>query len=171
MKISTRARYALRCMVFIARNGKDGEPVSLERVSKYTQISRRYLEQLAISLRNGSLVRSVSGRKGGYLLAQPPDQITIAQIVEAAIGPVNVVDCVLKPEICDKAGECESRMIYAMINARINEVLNEYTLADISSKDWIQKAGREFASIGSDGSFLDTFLDSCPEKAANATNE
>ena len=171
MKISTRARYALRSMVFIAKNGKDGEPVSLKRVSKETQISRRYLEQLAISMRNGALVRSVSGRKGGYILARPASEITIAQIVEAAIGQINIVDCVLKPEICDKAGECESRMIYAMINTRINEVLNEYTLADISAKNWIEKAGCEFATIGANGAFLDTFLNGCPETAASATKD
>jgi hypothetical protein len=59
-------------------------------------------------------------------------------------------------------------MIYAMINSRINQVLNEYTLADVAGKGWAKKAGCEFASIGPDGAFFETFLDGCPETAKNA---
>ena len=59
MRLSTRARYALRMMLDVARNGGDGDPVSLANVAERTGISRGYLEQLAMALRTARLVRGV----------------------------------------------------------------------------------------------------------------
>ena len=75
MRLTTRARYALRLMLDVARNGDDGTPVSLASVSERTGISRGYLEQLALALRNNRLVRGVAGRHGGYRLSEIPSKI------------------------------------------------------------------------------------------------
>jgi len=131
MRISTRGRYALRMMLDIARNGGSGSPVSLSSVSERTDISHGYLEQLAPALRAARLVKSVAGRHGGYRLASPASTITIRRIIEASIGPVCVVDCVEDPESCLKAEFCECRVIYALINERIAQVLDEFTLEDL----------------------------------------
>lgn len=139
MRLSTRARYALRMMLDVARNGRTGDPVSLANVAERTGISRGYLEQLALALRSARLVRGVSGRHGGYKLTTPPTEITVGQIVEAAIGPVYLVDCLEDPTTCVRAEYCECRVIYALINRRIQEVLREYTLADLLDPSWIQR--------------------------------
>lgn len=131
MKLTTRARYALRSMIQIGRMSKNGEPVSLATVSKLTSISRRYLEQLAISLKNAQLLKGVSGKGGGYVLAKSAEEIKIGEIIEAAIGPINIVDCVKQPESCLITDICECRVIYTLINDRITEVLNEFSLADL----------------------------------------
>jgi Rrf2 family cysteine metabolism transcriptional repressor len=102
---------------------------SLAVIAETTGISRRYLEQLAMDLRGASLIRGKSGRRGGYELAKPASAIRLGEIVEAAIGPINIVDCVLEPEICIKGEFCECRTIYRLINQRITEVLNEFSLA------------------------------------------
>jgi Rrf2 family protein len=134
MKLSTRARYTLRFLIQVARESKDGKAVSLKSVADKTRISRRYLEQLAIGLKNASLIRGVSGRKGGYVLARHPESITIGQIFEAAIGPINIVECVKQPETCLSADVCECRWMYELINNRINEVLDEFSLADLATR-------------------------------------
>lgn len=131
MRISTRGRYALRMMLDIARNGRDRKPVSLASVAERTGISRSYLEQLAQGLRNARLVRGVAGRHGGYRLARPMEEITIGQIIEGAMGPICVVDCIDDPEGCPRSDYCECRMVYDLINQRIAEVLEEFTLADL----------------------------------------
>jgi len=59
LKLSTRARYALRLMIALVRMSADEEPVSLARVSESTHISRKYLEQVVMSLKNASLLRGV----------------------------------------------------------------------------------------------------------------
>ena len=137
MRLTTRARYALRMMLDVARNGGGEMPVSLASVSERTGISRGYLEQLALSLRNARLVRGVAGRYGGYRLADPPDKISIGHIIEAAIGPICLVDCVEEPLACPRAEFCECRIVYSLINDRISEVLAEYTLADLLDPSWV----------------------------------
>jgi Rrf2 family iron-sulfur cluster assembly transcriptional regulator len=132
MKLSTRARYALRMMADIAQNTtSDGNAVSLTEVSKRTKISRRYLEQLTIALRSNSLLRGKTGKGGGYKLARPADKIQVAQIIEAAIGPIDIVDCVLDPDTCDMSSHCGCRDIYKKINNRIVETLSDLTLKDL----------------------------------------
>jgi Rrf2 family protein len=135
MKISTRGRYALRMMLDIASHGGLQTPVSLASVSERTGISHGYLEQVALTLRGARLVHGVAGRHGGYRLSLPPEEITIRQIVEAALGPICVVDCIEEPETCTRAEFCECRLVYSMINLRIHEVLEEFTLADLADPD------------------------------------
>lgn len=141
MRLTTRGRYALRMMLDLARNGGGERPVSLATVAERTDISRGYLEQLAIALRNARLVRGVAGRHGGYRLAEPPERITVGEILEAAIGPVSVVDCVDDPASCTRADLCECRMVYSIINERIAGVLREYTLADLLDPRWLERQG------------------------------
>ena len=136
MKLSTRARYGLRCMIAVSKMGREDQPVPIARVAQSTHISKRYLEQLAITLKNASLLRSVSGRGGGYHLARPAEEIKIGEIVESAIGAINIVDCVLCPEQCEKADYCNCRGLYAKINRRITDMFYEYTLAELSDDEW-----------------------------------
>jgi len=121
-------------MLDIARHGEDGRPVSLAFVSERTGISRSYLEQLAQALRTARLVRGTAGRYGGYRLARPAEEITVGQIIEAAIGPLCVVDCIDDPEGCPRSDYCECRPVYDLINQRVSEVLDEFTLADLVSR-------------------------------------
>ena len=133
MKLSTRAQYALRMMVEIANRAEGGKNVNLTQIAESCGLSRRYLEQLAIGLKTASLITGITGQAGGYSLARAPDQIEIGQVIEAVIGPVNIVECVLKPETCRKSDECSYRCIYLRINERITEVLTDLTLADLAA--------------------------------------
>ena len=136
MKLSTRARYALRLMVQIAKQADRNIPVSLQQVAQQGDLPRRYLEQLVIGLKNASLIRGVSGKVGGYCLTKPAGEIKIGAIIESAIGPVNIVDCVNDPRQCLKADVCECRLLWVLINGRIADVLNEFSLADMLDKKW-----------------------------------
>ncbi len=125
----------------IARHGADDDPVSLTVVAGRTGLSRGYLEQLAAALRNARVLRAVSGRRGGYCLARPASATTIQQILEAAIGPVCVVECIDDPGACSRSDVCECRVVYALINRRIGEVLQDHTLADLLEPDWVAAHG------------------------------
>jgi Rrf2 family cysteine metabolism transcriptional repressor len=138
MKLSTRARYALRLMLEIARQSDGKSPVSLSQVAERGDLPRRYLEQLVIALKRDSLLRGVSGKDGGYCLTRPPSEIKVGEIVESAIGQISIVDCVEDPRQCLKSALCECRPMYALINQRITEVLNEFSLADMLENKWHQ---------------------------------
>lgn len=143
MKLSTKARYALRAMMAISTMTGDRKPLSLGKVADSTGLSRRYLEQLVVSLRNASLLRSVSGRQGGHLLARKADEIRIGEIIEAAIGPISVAECVKSPEMCMKSDFCECRLLYELVNTQIRNALNQFTLADLTGANWREKIGAQ----------------------------
>ena len=140
MKLSTRARYALRMMVVLSRREGESTLVSLNVVADEANVSRRYLEQLVIGLKNGALIRGKSGKGGGYCLARPADQIRMREIFESAIGPINIVDCVMQPEICLKSDFCECRSLYGLINDRITSVLDSLFLSDLVDNDRLHEA-------------------------------
>lgn len=143
VKLSSRARYALRMMVAVARQTeRDQRPISLRRVAKSTMISRRYLEQVATGLKQADLLRSMSGRAGGYLLNRPAEEISLLEIVEASIGPINIVGCVLEPDECLKADLCECRWVYQLMNDGIRDVLDGLTLEDVADRPRARSACR-----------------------------
>ena len=146
-KISTRARYSLRLMLEITKAYEEGKHIDLNRISNATGISRRYLEQLVISLKAASLLKSVAGRYGGYTLSKPPDQIPIGRIVEATIGPISITDCIESPEHCDKFDDCPSRYIWNLINIQIREILFNYTLLDLTTEECIEDLDSQIRKI------------------------
>ncbi len=118
-------------MLDVARMGEDGSPVSLASVAERSHISHGYLEQLAMPLRNARLLRGVCGKGGGYQLARPAERITVREIIEAVDGPLNVVECVGDPTSCIRADFCECRPMYVLINRRVTDALEGFTLADL----------------------------------------
>ena len=137
-------------MVVIAREADDDHPVSLSRVSNVTMISRRYLEQLAMGLRRHGLIRGLSGRTGGYVLTRPAGDVSVGDIVEAAIGPINIVDCVLSPGQCVKSDICECRSVYQRINEGIREVMQGLSLEELASSDAAAGQRRELRIEGAE---------------------
>jgi Rrf2 family protein len=122
-------------MTVFAKHADGGSVVNLNTVAEEAKVSRRYLEQLVIGLKNNALIRGKSGKGGGYALAVPADQIKVRQIMESAIGPINVVECVMNPDICLKSEFCECRVLYSLINRRITSVLDGLVLADLLDSD------------------------------------
>ncbi len=132
-------------MLEIARLGGQESPVSLATVSTRTRLSRGYLEQLALGLRNAGLLRGVCGKQGGYRLGRRPDDITVGQIIEAAIGAVNIVECVGDPLSCLRSDVCECRPVYVLMNRRISEVLHGFTLAQMLDPKWVRSMNASIA--------------------------
>jgi Rrf2 family protein len=110
------------------------DPVTLREIAVSTGISRPYLDQVAIGLKTAALILSTRGRGGGYQLARPAEEISLRQVIEAGIGPINVVDCVMRPEICDRSDCCECRWVYQRINHEITNLLNGMSLSDLAQR-------------------------------------
>lgn len=101
-------------------------------VAKRASISKPYLDQLAMALRHANLIRGRAGRRGGYVLARPPKDILLREIVEAVIGEVNVTECVADPGVCARSEFCACRQVWQEINSRIRSVLDDYTLEELT---------------------------------------
>ena len=147
MKFSTRARYGLRMMVELARLLQNEHLVHLGRIARITGLSENYLAQLAMSLRNDGLLIGVSGKKGGYQLARPAEQIKVGEIIKALIGPISLTDCVTNPNLCMNSGACETRTLWAIVNHRVQQTLDEFTLEDLVRRDWLSVMQGEHAEM------------------------
>lgn len=134
MKLSTRARHAVRLTLEIYRQGESGKPVKLADIARVTNISRRFLEQLAMALKSHSIVRGICGRDGGYVLGRPAADITIGDVLRAVTGPIDVTKCTEEPNDCMAAEFCECRLVWQLLRQNINELLDSFTIADISDR-------------------------------------
>jgi len=136
---STRARYALRAMIELALREGSG-PVLLRQVAQAQQISAKYLEQLTIPLRRDGLLQAERGPQGGYELARPAAEITAREIVEAVEGPLHFVECVPRPESCDRTPTCAARGLWARVGDAVSAVLSDTTLADLREQQLAAQA-------------------------------
>src|SRR3989442_13198139 len=93
MMFSTKAEYGVRVMVELAR-GIGGEPVPLPEIAARGGLPLAYLEHLVARLRKAGLVDSRRGSRGGYMLARPAAEITMAEIVEALEGSIAPIECI-----------------------------------------------------------------------------
>lgn len=132
MKISTKGRYGLRAMHYLALHSKDG-PVSLSAISNEEDISLSYLEQLMRKLRIDGFVVSVRGAKGGYVLAKEPSEISVGDILRSLEGQINLTDCL--EEACGKGDDCAARILWGRINKGIREVVDHTTLAELTGHE------------------------------------
>lgn len=130
MKLSTRSRYAVRAMIELAQN-EANRPLQLKVIAKRQAISVKYLEQLMAILRAAGLIRSVRGAKGGYILARPPSQVRLSDILHCLEGPVAIVECVENSERCARAADCAARQVWTRVQQAIEEVLQSITLQDV----------------------------------------
>lgn len=131
MKISTKGRYALRLMLDLAVYNT-GEPVSLKDVAKRQEISEKYLEQIISVLNKAGFVRSIRGAQGGYLLTKEPSEYTVGSILRLTEGDLAPVSCVGSGQyVCDRKDCCVTIRVWEKLNAAVNDVVDNITLADM----------------------------------------
>ncbi len=105
-------------------------PVTLAAISERQHISLSYLEQLFGKLRRAKLVSSVRGPGGGYNLAHPAQNISVAAIVRAVDEPLDATQCGGK-ENCHDEKRCMTHDLWETLNAKMHEYLSSVTLADL----------------------------------------
>jgi Rrf2 family protein len=130
MKLSTRSRYGTRILLELARHF-GGKPTQVSEIARIQQIPVKYLEQLIRTLKQGDLITSVRGSKGGHQLNEQPDKITVGQIVRLFEGQTDLVECVSLPEKCNRAEECRVREVWKEATEAMYEKLDAITIEDL----------------------------------------
>lgn len=130
MKLSTRSRYGTRIILELAHHN-DGTPLQVSEIARVQQIPVKYLEQLIRTLKTADLITSVRGSKGGHQLKQPPDKITIGQLVRLFEGQTDLVACVSAPQDCQMAEDCRVRSVWIEATEAMYEKLDAVTIADL----------------------------------------
>ena len=134
MRVSAKADYAVRAMVELAAAGSSTErPAKGELLGAAQSIPLRFLERILGELRVHGLVQSRRGADGGYWLAKPPDDITLAEIIRAVEGPLPTVRAEPADEL-DYPGPSKAvRDVWLALRVNIRQVLESVTLADVVS--------------------------------------
>ena len=130
MKLSTRSRYGTRILVELAMN-QDNGPLQISEISSRQKISVKYCEQLIRPLKNAKLVDSVRGPKGGHVLSKNPQKITLGEIVRSFEGQTDLVHCVGSPEDCERASDCQVRLVWQEATKALYRSLDSTTIADL----------------------------------------
>jgi Rrf2 family protein len=131
MHMSTRGRYGVRLMVALALNYGNGITL-LKDISRREAISKKYLGQIIIPLKNAGLILSQRGSRGGYALARPPETVTVKDVVEAIEGKIAAVLCVNDPEACARATSCVATRVWKKLSEDIERSLSTFTLGALA---------------------------------------
>ena len=131
VKISTKGRYALRMMIDIAENQEKGY-VTLKDVALRQEISKKYLEQIALHLSQAGMLRAVRGYQGGYMLSKPASEYTVHAVLQVVEGSMFPVSCLEQtPNTCKRCKECKTLPMWTALENMIYNYLNGITLEDL----------------------------------------
>jgi Rrf2 family protein len=131
VRVSAKADYALRAAAELAAAG--GGPVKREALSTAQGIPPKFLENILGDLRQARLVRSQRGAEGGYWLARPAEEITVADVMRAVDGPLVGIRGE-RPEDVGYEGAAESlQQVWIALRANLRAVVEQVTIADLAS--------------------------------------
>ena len=150
MKLSTRCRYATLALFDIAFHS-NGEATQVRQIAERQEIPARFLEQIFQDLRRAELVDGKRGRNGGYFLRKSPAEVSIADIIQATDGPIEVNflqsdEGPIQPGSAPKDSRYVSGLIWNELTARMKELYAEYTLENL-----VKRAEQEGIPRGQSG--------------------
>jgi len=138
MKFTAQEEYGLRCLLQIARQGEGGS-LTIPEISGAEGISIPYVAKLVRILRQGSFVKSTRGQTGGYVLARPPEQIVIGEVLGLLGGRLFESEyCERFPgvvEICTHTVDCAIRSVWRAVQQGVDQILSHTTLRDLLSNE------------------------------------
>jgi Rrf2 family iron-sulfur cluster assembly transcriptional regulator len=142
VKITTKGRYAVMALVGLAAASK-GHPVPLKEIADQEGIPIAYLQQLFVKLRKRNLVRSVRGPGGGFILARPPSEISIGDVIRTAEGKGQAIGCRKTGRSCGMIGRCKTQGMWEALEDRICEFLDSISVNDL----FPDKAGEQAREV------------------------
>jgi Rrf2 family protein len=131
MRVSAKADYAVRAAAELAA-AEEG-PIKGERLAEAQDIPLQFLEHILLELKHHGIVRARRGAKGGYWLAKPADQVTVAEIVRAVEGPIAHVQSSPPEAIEYRGNAAHLQEVWIAVRSSLRSVLEEVTLADLVS--------------------------------------
>ena len=130
VRVSAKSDYAIRAAVELAAAGEG--PVKGDRIAQAQDIPSNFLENILGDLRNAGLVQSRRGAEGGYWLARPAEEISLADVIRAVDGPLANVRGVRSEQVSYGGSAVHLRDVWVAVRASLRNVLEHVTLADLA---------------------------------------
>lgn len=132
MRVSAKVDYALRALAELAASPPGS--VKAERLASAQEIPLKFLENILLELRRAEIVASQRGTDGGYRLAKPAAEVSLADVIRAVEGPIATVRGVRPEETEYKGAATPLRDVWIELRASMRGVLEETSLADLVSR-------------------------------------
>jgi FeS assembly SUF system regulator len=129
LRLSKLTDYATVILSFMARDER--RVCAAMEIASVTRIALPTVSKILKALVNANVLSSTRGAKGGYILANAPDKITVATIISALEGPIAVTECSISQQGCEQAAGCNISGHWSVINRAIYNALESVTLADM----------------------------------------
>ncbi len=133
MKLTMKGDYGLRAMLDLAMHYGQG-PIESADIAHRQWVPEPYLNQILMTLRKEGLIESMRGPRGGHMLARPPAQITMAQVMKALEGYEPPMKCLLHPETCELSSGCSLRGIWQQIDEMTQKILTSTTIEELAQR-------------------------------------
>lgn len=130
LRLNKLTDYSTVIMSYMAR--KPGDIYSVAQTATALGITAPTASKILKRLARRGLVQSLRGAKGGYLLARSPEQISIAEVIDAMEGPLSVTECVVAKDLCAREASCSIRNNWRQLNQVIRQTLDQVSLADMN---------------------------------------
>ncbi|MCO5315292.1 MAG: Rrf2 family transcriptional regulator [Solirubrobacterales bacterium] len=131
MRVSAKSDYAVRAALELAAS-PDG-PVKGERLADSQEIPLQFLEHILLDLKRAGIVRARRGAKGGYWLARPAAEVSVADVIRAVEGPIANVQSEPPESISYRGNAVELQNVWIAVRANLRAVLESVTLEDLTS--------------------------------------
>ncbi|MBI2848505.1 MAG: Rrf2 family transcriptional regulator [Chloroflexi bacterium] len=133
MKISARSDYGVRALTDLALHYGKG-PIPSNEIATRQAIPEPYLDQLMTVLRKAGLIRSIRGPAGGHVLAKPPAEIALSEVINILEGSMAPIACAEETTDCPHINTCVQREVWLKVKEGTQQVLSNITIADIAAK-------------------------------------
>jgi len=133
MKITYRGDYALKAILDLTLNHNN--VVTIHDLAERAQIPIKFLEQVLLELKRGGFVESRRGNVGGYLLAKPPSQIKVGDVIRFIDGPLEPIACTEKDYSgCSDIYKCAFRKIFKEVARATSEIVDNITFEELAKQ-------------------------------------
>lgn len=133
MRITYKGDYALKAVLDLALH-YDKEPVTIHDIARHIDAPVKFLEQVLLDLKKGGFVESRRGKVGGYLLAKPPKEVKVGDVVRFIDGPIEPIACVHKKyEGCKDIYRCAFRGIWQRVYEATSDIIDNVTFEDLAA--------------------------------------
>jgi Rrf2 family protein len=132
MKISTKTKYGLRAIIYLAGHSKKGCFCSIKQIAESEGISPDYLEKIISKLEKAGILKAQKGAKGGYSLAIPAKKIKLGELVNVLEGENYFVQCLGgDKKSCSKCKGCLAQNFWQKFQEKLDSFLNSVSLEDL----------------------------------------
>ncbi|WP_068671649.1 RrF2 family transcriptional regulator [Thermosulfurimonas dismutans] len=133
MKITQAEDYGIRCILYLSRYPK--KVVPRWRIARSMDIPEPFLAKIAQDLARAGIIEIIRGRKGGYRLRIPPEELSVLQVMEAMSGEMFLSPCVLDPENCRRSPLCPVHETWKELRKLIRDKLENAKFSDLVKRE------------------------------------